>query len=134
MLSDEKIKEIKKILKKEEAVQVAYLYGSYARGTEHGESDVDIGVLVSEDWDYAYRDAVRTSLNVEEKVGKEVNIEILNGKDPRFLHNMLEDAKVIFSRDEGLRESFEANTLTRYLDMRPYIERHDRNIKRRMVK
>lgn len=48
----EDILNIKKVLvewQKNKAVLLAYLYGSYARGTHHHKSDIDIAVYISSD-------------------------------------------------------------------------------------
>lgn len=54
----EQLKAVLQELRKEEKILVAILYGSYARGTPHQRSDIDLAVFIrarDEKEEYVYR-------------------------------------------------------------------------------
>ena len=133
MLGREKIERIKALLEKREEIDAAYLYGSQARGNEHTDSDIDIGLLLKEEFKPPARYPVRLALKIEKHTGLEnVDLRILNGKNPRFLQNVLTDSRLIFSKSEEHRIDFESTSLVRYLDMKPVFEERKKMMKRRI--
>lgn len=112
-------------------VLVAYLFGSCARGNATPYSDVDIAVLVpqalSHDQAFDLRltliDAVQGLLHREA-----VDVIILNQAPLALRYRVLLDGKVLACRDEQFRILYQADTVSRYLDFKPVIDRHERAI------
>lgn len=85
-------------LRTEPNVEAAFLYGSYARGTEvAGESDVDVLVALN-------RDTPRAASELEERlaqrVGETVQVVPMNEarRDPAFLLRAVTDARPLVDR------------------------------------
>ena len=128
------IEKLREVLEEEENVVVAYLYGSRARGDFHEKSDVDIAVLVrdlpSPEENPFYE--VDLSLKLSRATGADVEVKVLNDKPLVFLCQVLRHGKLIISKDEGMRVKFEASTLDRCMDFRPFLETYNRIRERRM--
>ncbi len=68
---------LKELAKKEAGISRAFIYGSYAKGTENGGSDIDlvlVGVLPEKEFLKAIR-------NIEEKIGREVSYTLYSKKE-----------------------------------------------------
>ncbi|PTD94244.1 hypothetical protein C9439_04135 [archaeon SCG-AAA382B04] len=130
MLSDEQIKTIRTKLKEYEEIKAVYLYGSFAKDREDEISDIDLGLLLGKEDDLGLRDLAKIALDLEQELDREVDLRRLNNNDIRFVNNVLNNSKLLFSRDEGFRKDFEAKTLIKYLDMKPMIEKFDERNRR----
>lgn len=70
----EKIKQkIRDVLKKQGVVK-AGIFGSYARGDQKKDSDVDILIEIPKDRKFSLLDLAGLQLELEEKLGKKVDI------------------------------------------------------------
>jgi len=131
MLPGEKLESLENLLR-EEGVPVAYLYGSYATDREHGDSDVDIGILVDE-IDFDFKRVQKLERKLSKSVQEEVDLRVLNGRETRFVYNVLREAELIFSEDEGLRADFEQETMRNYFDMIRFYEQYDSYVQERVT-
>jgi hypothetical protein len=108
----------------------AYLYGSILRGEFY--RDIDIGLLISDDFkmEPLYEVKIARELEMEVKnvlnIFKPVNIRVLNEKPLRFLFSVLKNSKLIYSSNDLKRVQFEARIITQYLDFKPYDEMYDK--------
>jgi len=121
---------IAKILEKDPNVLFAYLFGSSAKGKHRPDSDIDIAVYLS-DPDYLKKDPLypsRLAIKIEKALAAKtvVDIRVLNGSTLRFKHQVLKYGKLIHSKDEKRRISFEAMSISRYLDFKPFLDVYDR--------
>ncbi len=133
MLNEEQRDAIQKILGREKKIAVAYLFSPFARSREHEESDVDIGLVLTEGEEYTIREIARLSLIIEKEIGRDIDLHVLNGRDPRFIYEVLTDAHHVYIADERIREDFEARSLVAYLDFKQFLREHDKNVKRRIT-
>jgi len=109
-------------LGRHEDVLVAYLFGSTARGTAGPMSDVDVAVLVKDEYDLAQR---RLDLigDVSSIVGSErADVVLLNEAPVSLAYRVLRDGRLIVCRDEQARVRHFVETVDRYLDMAPFRE------------
>lgn len=119
-------------LKKEKNILFAYLYGSFARSDETKESDIDIGIFLSnEDHDKFLPEKLMK--NIEKALEIEVDIRILNCRDLIFLHQVLKDGELLFSRDEEERIKFETRVYDKYLDFRYYIDQYNKTRRKEIL-
>jgi predicted nucleotidyltransferase len=109
-------------------VVAGYLFGSHAAGRPHRESDVDVAVL----FDYARlpdrvaraREAVR--LNAEVVGATHVNavdLVALNDAPPELAATIVRDGRRVYCTDPALDAAFRRKALSRYADIRPFLER-----------
>lgn len=134
------IKEIGAILncalQKRDEVRVVYLFGSQARGTVANSSDIDIGVLLNEDFVkesvYGYRADLTAELISLLRTDK-VDLVVLNHAPPLLAHRVLRDGIVLHCKDESERIAFEVKMLNRFLDTAPLRKRQNEYLKKSVL-
>ena len=103
----ELLEKITELLRKERQVLFAYLFGSFARNEFRKDSDIDIAVYVKDYKKLPLNFEQKLSLKIEKRIGREVDIIVINDKPLSILSEILKHGKVIFSRDERERVRFE---------------------------
>ncbi|GIV79737.1 MAG: hypothetical protein KatS3mg050_4131 [Litorilinea sp.] len=132
-LSDAHIRAIQDYFAEQLDVELAYLFGSYARNDAGPLSDVDVAVLLPRHLDRKNRFRMRLDIGFDliRLLGREeVDLVILNEAPLALQYHVLRDGRLLFCRDENIRIQFEAATVTRYLDFQPVLERHNQAILR----
>lgn len=99
-----------------------YLFGSVARGTSRDDSDVDVAVLYAAD-PPATLDHPRFALEaeLEARLGRPVQVAVLNGASPDFVHRVLRDGKLVLNQDPARRIQFEVKSRNEYFDIEPHL-------------
>lgn len=125
---------IRELLKKRREVILAYLYGSTVKGYASCESDLDLGILLEQDFqpDPLYPARLALDIETQARTEREVDVRILNGMPPRFLRQVI-DGELAYSRDESERVRFETAVIDRYLDFKPFYEQYDRARRERLL-
>lgn len=126
---------IKEVLKRHEEIIVAYLYGSTVKGYKGKGSDIDVGLLLKEDFEAEALYPVRIAGEIKKKCGleQEVDVRILNERPYRFLHQVIREGEIILSSDERERVRFEASVVDRYIDFKPFYEQYDEKRRERLL-
>jgi uncharacterized protein len=111
-----------RFLRSRTEVQAAYIFGSVASGTQRPDSDVDIGVLVSDK--IMRRDPFRYRLklmaDLMSVLGRDdVDLILLNQASPLLAHRVLSKGKLILERSASARVAFQVRAVNRYLDTQP---------------
>lgn len=123
-----KIQEIeeaaREIFSSRKEIIAAYLYGSSLK-TEFFE-DVDIGLLVEDDFKPSALYEARIAGELEQRLKLNFDVRILNGRPVRFLFSVLKNSKLIYSRDERKRIEFESRVMRKYIDMKPHHELYEK--------
>ena len=115
-------------------VCLAALYGSQARGQAGPLSDIDVAVLLEQPCDPARYFDLRLEL-----IGRlmsalhtnEVDVLILNQAPLALQYRVVRDGVVLYARHHEHLIAFVSQTVSRYLDFKPIIERHERAILQR---
>ena len=104
-------------------VVAAYLYGSAARGEP--AADIDIAVLFGEPGlDTQELEAIAARLEAEGgSEGLHLDVRPLARTSPRFRVNVLRDGRLLYEGDRDKRLTFEARSLSEWLDFKPTWER-----------
>ena len=110
---------------------LAVLYGSQARGQAGPLSDIDVAVLLERSFDpehYFDRrlDIIGRLMQVLNT--NEVDVVILNQAPLALQYRVVRDGIVLYSRHHDHMIEFVSQTVTRYLDFKPVVERHERAI------
>jgi len=116
-MDDVTLRELQSFLRREEAVVVAYLFGSVAKGVVGRLSDVDVAVLLSKDYDLVLDYRLYLMSKLAEVIGRETDVVILNEVPPLLRYEVIKCGRVLYCRDERARVAFEERTLDEYLDM-----------------
>jgi predicted nucleotidyltransferase len=111
------------VLKRDDHIVFALVFGSRANGQANRLSDVDIGIFTIDDIPILHLGRIVSAL---EKVGeKEVDLVVLNDlykRKPNFAFQIISSAKLLFTRDEDLFVDFKKNVFLYYLDAKPLID------------
>ncbi len=113
------IAKIKEVVEVHPEIIAAYLYGSYAKGIETEESDIDVALLLSERFTQNALYPFKIAGKIEKNLKRKVDVRILNDASPSFLNQVFKYGKVVYSRDEKKRLSFEIQAMRAYLDIKP---------------
>jgi predicted nucleotidyltransferase len=117
-----------------EGVLLGYIFGSAASGTERGDSDLDVGVLLRDEVHRARRNDALLHLNTE-LVGlthtNDVDVVILNDAAPLLAFNIISEGRLFFGSNED-RVPFEVAVIQRYIDTIPIRKKMEGALKRRI--
>lgn len=110
-----------------EQVQVAYLFGSRARGTERRDSDLDLALAFTRGLDDAQRgrsklqviDALTAALGA---LGERADVVDLDRAGSALAFSAIARGRCVFARDRAERVRLEAHIARRYDDERPRRE------------
>jgi predicted nucleotidyltransferase len=115
--------EISNVLKGDNNIVFALVFGSRASGKANQFSDVDIGIFTKNDISLLGLGRIVSAL---EKIGKkEVDLVVLNDlykRKPNFAFHIISSAKLLFTKDEDLFVNFKKNVFLYYLDAKPLID------------
>jgi predicted nucleotidyltransferase len=104
------------------SVELAYLFGSQARGDAGSLSDVDIAVLFSQD--LSTKERFEHLLQLSGELGSlfqrdDVFIVDLGDASPLLRHRVYYEGEVLYCVSENVRVHFEITTLRDYVDTKP---------------
>jgi predicted nucleotidyltransferase len=127
---------ILKLLENEHEILFAYLFGSYAKGVQHKQSDIDIAIFLKNP-DFLEKDPLypsRLAIKMENLLGnkRSVDIRVLNGSTLIFRNQVLKFGKLLLSKNEKERIEFETSSLAQYYDFKPHLELYDTARKARL--
>lgn len=124
-LKDQVTRNLETFFDKEGEVLIAYLFGSYAKGTQTAESDIDVAVLLSTPPHRVLEYYLHLVNELSRVLGSEVDLIILNMAPPMLKHQVIKYGKLVYCRDERARIEFEARAEDEYLDLKRAMERYD---------
>ncbi len=100
---------LREALSEQGNIDVAFIYGSYAKGTENLESDVDIFII----GDIRPRDLTSILAQLEEEVGRELNATVFTHEEithrmntgDHFIASVMADRKIFLIGNEEVLKS-----------------------------
>lgn len=128
-------KRIQRILDNHEEVIAAYIYGSVARGRQREDSDIDLGLLLRDDFmpNALYPARVAEEIAKDCGLRQEVDVRTLNEMPLTFLHQVLKHGVLVFTRDDLRRVEFETRVYDMYLDYKPHFDQFNEVRRRRLL-
>lgn len=108
-------------------IDLAYLYGSAARGQATPLSDIDIALLANVELtpEQRLRLMLDVALAIEERCGlQQVDVRVINDAPLLLQGQVVTEGILLYSRDEAARVRFEVDTRMRYFDYLPVYERY----------
>jgi predicted nucleotidyltransferase len=108
-----------------EDVIAAYVFGSTARGTRRGRSDLDLGVLLAGEPPRTLK-ALKLDLEgeLERRLDMPVQVVVLDRAPPDLVHRVLRDGELLLDRDPSARIRFEVRSRREYFDVLPHLKRY----------
>jgi predicted nucleotidyltransferase len=109
-------------------VASVYLFGSYAAGREHRESDVDLGVLLLWNHHPTAQDRFEARVVLTSELGamlgrNDVDVVILNDAPPLFGRHILYEGHRVFLGDPAADHVFVRNVQLRAADLEPWLQK-----------
>jgi hypothetical protein len=136
-ISGSRLLQLRAALETDSAIAAVYLFGSCARGTATGISDVDIGILFHSSIDESrYFDLKLEFLSriMAILMTEKVDVVVLNHAPPHLAREIVSHGTLLLDRDPPQRASFEADRIGRYLDFKPFLAVQVRAIKEHLAK
>jgi len=117
---------IRSVLASEKSIELAYLFGSEAKGMSRPGSDVDIAILLNT---YFFAEGrLDLRLKIAEKLnklfGREIDVVILNTAGSLLKFQVVRDGKPVFERKKGVEKKFRLNSVKEYFDYLPIFNFH----------
>lgn len=106
------------VLKKDKNIILAYIFGSTAKKEGYVGGDVDIAVLLKNDLHGMKKLAFlnKISPSLERKIGKTVDVVVLNQAPVALKQQVLKYGQLLFERKKGLAKNLVVQTITAHLD------------------
>lgn len=97
-------------------IKLIYIFGSYAKGTSNEKSDVDIAVLLEDN--YNPLDKINLLGEFCDALKRDdIDFVILNSSNPILKHQVIKYGKLIYMEDEIIKVIFESRVQKEYMDM-----------------
>jgi predicted nucleotidyltransferase len=111
----------------QEGIAAAYLFGSMARGTAGPRSDVDVGILYSENPPLTLEGlGLDLEGDLEKLLRLPVQLVVLNHASVDLVIRVLRDGKLLVDRDRSRRVQFEVRKRNEFWDLEPYLKLYRR--------
>lgn len=124
---------ISNVLKGDNNIVFALVFGSQVNGQANQLSDMDIGIFTKDDIPLLGLGRIVSAL--KKIVKKGVDLVVLNDlykRKPNFAFHIISSAKLLFTRDEDLFVDFKKNVFLYYLDAKPLIDMVKANMNKRI--
>ena len=106
-------------------VVVVYLFGSYARGDESSDSDIDLAILCASPPPRTLaHPSIGLAGRLEAQLGRAVQVVVLEEAPVDLVHRVLRDGRLIVDRDPSRRIRFEVKARNEYFDLLPVLRRY----------
>ncbi|MCW3490013.1 type VII toxin-antitoxin system MntA family adenylyltransferase antitoxin [Dethiobacter alkaliphilus] len=125
MEKEKLIEKIQVLLKNEEHVIFAYIFGSVATGKNRNNSDVDIAVCFSPELTKLERFDLRLKVTdqLALALSSDVDLVDLSSAPLSLLHQIMRDGILIFERSKSARVAFEVSSRREYFDFARHLDR-----------
>ena len=90
------LSQIKKIIKSFPGIHKAWIYGSFARGDDKPDSDIDLAVKTDDS--FSYFDLAEIQHTIEQKVNRKVDIGFIDSFKPHIRNHVEPDLKLVYER------------------------------------
>ena len=109
-------------------IKLAFLIGSYAKGTARPDSDVDVAVLFGRSFDV--KQVLDLKEQLTELVGVDVDLVVLDSVGPVMKMQVLKTG-ILLHAEKGAYEQFFVSTVNEYDDLKYCRREIEENILRR---
>lgn len=100
------------------SIQLVYVFGSYAKGNNNKNSDLDIAMLMEE---VDFNDKLSLIGDLTDIFKRnDIDLVILNSANSVLKHQIIKYGKLIYMKSEDIKVKFEVKVLKEYMDMEPF--------------
>jgi predicted nucleotidyltransferase len=121
---DPRFKDLSATLEQDGNLAAIYLFGSHARGTASGVSDIDIGLLFRSNIEESRFFSLRLDYiaRIMELLRTDhVDAVVLNSAPLHLAYEVVSHGILLLDRDPRQRAAFEADRIGRFLDIKPFL-------------
>ncbi len=93
------IKQLNSILSYFSAIQTGWIYGSFSRGDDTPESDIDLAI--NAEGKFSYFDLAEVQFKLEKLINRKVDIGFIDSFKPYILNNIKPDLKLIYEKSSS---------------------------------
>jgi len=98
-------------------IKMVLLYGSQASGNNNTKSDIDLGLLLKDDF-YNFEEIIKDLMLVfKENI---IDVAILNHADPVLKFEIISNYKILFCQEDDIFLEFYLNTIKQYNDTKKF--------------
>jgi hypothetical protein len=115
-----------KMLSRKPNIALAFLFGSFAKGTANATSDIDVAVLFDTLPDAYQINALRDRL--ASRLKADVDIVVLNSASPIIKMQVLKHGVVICKKTDAAYSNFYTETFNQYTDLKMIRKSAEENI------
>jgi predicted nucleotidyltransferase len=129
--------QLREALETDSTIAAVYLFGSHARGTAIGTSDIDIGILFQSGIDASRYFDLRLELIARIMavlLTEKVDVVVLNDAPLHLTHEVISHGDLLLEKDPRQRAAFEADRIGRFLDFKPFLAAQVSAIKEHLAK
>jgi predicted nucleotidyltransferase len=125
-MKQKNIEELKELLKinleeflKNYHIKLIYIFGSYAKGSNNSKSDLDIAILLNNNYNPLDKLSLIGDLTSIFK-RDDIDLVLLNSANSVLKHQVIKYGKLVFMENEDIKVDFEVKVLKEYMDMEPF--------------
>ncbi len=112
-------------------IKAAYLFGSYAEEEQNRNSDLDIGILLAEDYNKMIKLDILTKLT--QNNFDNVDLVIINNASILVKYEVIKHNKLIYCRNDFDFSVYYSKITRLFLDFKPYLEVQRMYLKERII-
>lgn len=112
---EEKRKIIKETILKKVDCEAILLFGSYARGTQNAESDIDIAIKPNRK--ISKKEMFEIRLELEETIKSDVDLINLDYINDDFRYEILMNGKILYCKEQLKFELYKLDMCQQYFDL-----------------
>lgn len=113
------IKENINIIMKNYKIKLIYIFGSYFKEKNNKNSDLDIAVLLEDDFNHMDKLSLIGDFSDIFK-RDDIDLIILNSANPVLRHQVIKYGKIAYMKNEDVKVNFKVKVLSVYMDMEPF--------------
>lgn len=99
-------------------ISFAYLFGSYAKGKQRKDSDIDVAVyIINLPKEIFFDYKMKIKIELEESIRREMDIIILNSAPPLLKHQVFTEGKQLKCIDVEIMNNYKIKSFYEYLDI-----------------
>ena len=118
------IAENKDFLEKTYGVQEIGVFGSFARGDNDTNSDIDIAILLNSSVKNTFDIQIQHQNNIEKLLKKKVEVQAINSSRVDFSYRVISEGIIIHGYNNPFRVDFEVKTMQNYFDLMPFFKEY----------
>lgn len=117
---------LNEIIKGAPSILAVYLFGSYAKGKEKAQSDMDLAFLLDEktykaDPFEATGPAYMAAMRIGIRFKRETDVVILNSSSVELAYEAVTSGRCMYEAEQDRRFEYEATIRSMYYDFRPFL-------------